>query len=140
MVLDDTVHLSHIQPNNTDGDQDHQPGLLSQYAGIKRSVLSDEQNGIWKRTGGSVTGRLGPTPGLELIVYELPRVEPGELRGRHQQKMDPCHWHIPPALHPEALTGLGGVPDMIMRPIPHSVRGTQHQHRPNPEPAQLEGR
>ena len=54
--------------------------------------------------------------------------------------MDTAHWHIPSDLHTGTLTGLRGGPDIITGPVPHSVRGTQRQHRPIPELAQPAGR
>ena len=96
-----------LWPDDTDRDQDHRPGLLSQKSGIRRGVTADEhENGGW-RAGGSVPGCPGPTPGLERRVSALPRDKHGELQGHHQKKTDPDHWRIPPTLHLVTLTVIG---------------------------------
>ena len=102
----------------------------------KMCVLSYDHNSLWRISGGSSTGHLGPTQGLERIVDALPRAKHGEMQGCHQQKTDPDHQRIPTSLHTGSLTGVGVSSDTITGPIYHSVRGPQHQHRPIPESAQ----
>ena len=89
--------------------------------------------------GGSGLGRPGLTPGLESKFDALPRAYCGELRGCYQRKKDPDNWCIPPSLHPGALTVLGGCPDTLLGPRSYSVRVTQRQHWPSPEPEQSSG-
>ena len=129
-----------IWPNNSDRYQDHQPGLLSQQVHIQHGVLVVYHNSGWRRTGGSGPGRMGLTSGMEHRVNALPRAEHGELWGCHWRKMDPTHHHIPPYLHPGALSRLGGGPNMIPLPISHSVRVHILQHLPIPDPSQSVGR
>ena len=89
--------------------------------------------------GGRGSGSPGPTPGLERRVNAFPQAKHGDLRGCHQRKTYPNHWHIPPALHLALTTVIGGYPDTLPGPMSHSVRGPQRQHQPSPEPAQPPG-
>ena len=72
-----------LGPNDTDREQDHQPGLCLQQAGICRGVLADDHNGSGRHAVGSVPGCPGPTTGLERRVNALPQAKCGELRGHH---------------------------------------------------------
>ena len=113
---------------------------MLQHSEIRRGVPYNNHYRVWWCAGGSGPVRPGPNPWMELIVDEFPQDERGDLQGRHRRKMDPYHQRIPPALHPGALTGLGGDPDMLPGPRSHSVMGSQRQHRPRLEPAQSAGR
>ena len=75
---------------------------------------------------------------MDRRVGVLPQDESGDMRGCHchQQKTEPNNWHIPPALYLGALNVIRGGPDTLPGPRYHSVRGTQRQHWPIPEPAQ----
>ena len=60
IIRDRADHLGgtdlRLRPNDTDRDQDIQPGLFFQQAGIRGGFLTDEQNGGGRRSGGSVPG------------------------------------------------------------------------------------
>ena len=89
--------------------------------------------------GGSLPCRLGLTAGLDRGCDALPQDKHGDLQGCHRRKTDPNHWHIPPAIHPGALTKIVGVPDKLPGKISHSDRGSQSRHRQTPEPTHPEG-
>ena len=97
---------------------------------IRGGVVDNEHDGGLRITGGSVTGRPVPTPGLDHRVDALPWDGRGDIRGyhRHQRKKYPDHWRIPPALHLEALNGLGGGPGMILGPGYHCIRVPQRRY------------
>ena len=134
MISQPTDGLKRVKKNlshNSDGDQDHRPGLLLQQAGIRRGVLANDHVGGWWRAGVSGPGNMGQTPALELSVGTLPRAI--------TDKNGPYHQRTPPYLHPGALNILGGSPYTLPGPIYHSVRGPERRHRPIPEPAQSSG-
>ena len=93
-----------LQPNGSERDQDHRPGLLPQQFGIQRGMFSGDHDGGWLRQGGSRTIIPGPIPGLEHIVYALPRAKRVDLQGCRQRQTYPAHWDIHPSLQPGALT------------------------------------
>ena len=95
-----------LRRHASNGDQDHQPGLLTQYFGIRHDVFARNNHDCWQRTGGSGTGLQIPDPGLEREVDALPQDECGELWGRLWQKMDPACWRTPPHYNLEHLPHL----------------------------------
>ena len=107
-----------LRPNDSDGDQDHQPGILSQQSVIWRDVLSGDHNSGWWRVVGIGHGHPRTTPGLDIWVDTLTQAKRGEMLGRKRRKMDPNYRRIPPALHPGALTGLWGSPDTLLDQYP----------------------
>ena len=127
-----------LQPNYSDRDQYHRPGLLPQQVGVWRGMFPDVQNDGWQRVGGSGTGCTRPTPRLEYRVEALPRAKFGDMKGCIRKQTHPDHCHIPPSLHPGALTGIEGAPVTLPEPGSLIVRGPQCQHRTIPEPPHSE--
>ena len=99
-------HASHpggtywrLQPNDSDGYQDHRPGLLSQHYGICHFFSKGDNDGGQRFTGVIGNDCLGATSGMDHQINALSRSKRGELQGRHR-KTDPAHQSIPPPPHP----------------------------------------
>ena len=97
-----------LQPDDTDRDQDHQPGLLLQKSKIYRGVTGDKHTGCGYSTGVCVPGCPGLILGMGCRGDELPQAEGGELQVHQRKKTYPNHRCIPPSLQLGSPTGLLG--------------------------------
>ena len=109
-----------METNNTDQAYCHN---MLRYNVVGSTIITTAAGDV---QGGSVPSCPVPTIALDCRGDALPRSKRGDLRGRNRQKTDPNHRRIPTALHPGALTVLGGGPEILPGLISHSGRRPQH--------------